>query len=78
MARLEDLPPKMRAAVIKSLAKNEQQRIAKTPRSRKTASSDVLLRCCTDGCDFPPTSSETAMEKHCDSVGHHRYEIVLE
>lgn len=76
--RLEDLPPKMRARVIASLAKDEQRRLIKQPRVQRTASSPVLLQCCTEGCDFEPTSSETAMEKHCDERGHHRYENRLD
>jgi len=37
----------------------------------------LVLACCTDGCDFPPTSSMAAMERHCDGSGHHRYRVIL-
>lgn len=47
-------------------------------RSQKTARSDALLACCTDGCTFGPTRSLTAMEEHCDTTRHHRYGMVLD
>lgn len=43
--------------------------------SQRTAPSTVLLQCA--HCDFPPTSNMTAMERHCDAAGHHRYRVIL-
>lgn len=65
------------------LGKTAQTQIANThrsrpDRSRSTASSGVLLECCTPGCLFPRTSNLTAMEAHCDDIGHHRYKVVLD
>ncbi len=43
----------------------------------RVASSKILLRCCTPGCTFEPTSNLTGMERHCDAEKHHRYELLL-
>lgn len=65
-------------AQIAAALKAKPAKGTKAKGERRTApQGDSLVRCCTEGCEFPPTASVDAMDRHCDSAGHHRYEMVL-